>query len=90
MIEWSKISVELTALGLDFWEAIRHILWYFLAGILLAGWIRTYKFHVRLRKRLPSFGAYAVFVAVGVAIVSPLCACGVLPIMVSLLTAACR
>jgi len=78
---------ELTALSLDFLEGIRHIIWYFIVGILLAGWIRTYKFHVRLRKRLPSFGSYAVLVAVAVAIVSPLCACGVLPIMVSLLTA---
>ncbi len=86
-MDWNTVSRELTALGLDFREGIRHIFWYFLVGIMLAGWIRTYKFHVRLRKRLPEFGAYAVFVAVGVAIVSPLCACGVLPIMVSLLTA---
>jgi hypothetical protein len=86
-MDWHRLSVELAALGLDFWEGIRHIVWYFLVGIMLAGWIRTYKFHVRLRKRLPTFGGWAVFVAVGVAIVSPLCACGVLPIMVSLLTA---
>jgi uncharacterized membrane protein YraQ (UPF0718 family) len=78
---------ELTGLGQDLWAGILHIFWYFLAGIALAGWIRTYKFHVRLRKRLPSFGGWAALVAVGVAIVSPLCACGVLPIMVSLLTA---
>ena len=82
-----KLMLELTALGLDFWEGVEHILWYFVVGILIAGWIRTYKFHVRLRKRLPGFGGYAVLVAVAVAIVSPLCACGVLPIMVSLLTA---
>ena len=56
-MDWGKVSVELAALGLDFWEGIRHILWYFLAGIMLAGWIRTYKFHVRLRKRLPTFGS---------------------------------
>lgn len=86
-MNWPALSAELAALGADFWEGVHHILWYFVAGILLAGWIRTYKFHVRLRKRLPTYGAYAAFVAVGVAIVSPLCACGVLPIMVSLLTA---
>jgi uncharacterized membrane protein YraQ (UPF0718 family) len=83
----NAVSTELAALGLDLWEGVRHIFWYFLAGIALAGWIRTYKFHVRLRKRLPAFGGWAVLVAVGVAVISPLCACGVLPIMVSLLTA---
>lgn len=86
-MNWPALSAELGALGLDLWEGVHHILWYFVVGIMLAGWIRTYKFHVRLRKRLPTYGAYAAFVAVGVAIVSPLCACGVLPIMVSLLTA---
>ena len=50
------LALELAALGLDFWEGVRHIL-FFLAGIALAGWIRTYKFHVRLRKRLPASAA---------------------------------
>jgi len=86
-MEGGRFTLELAALGKDFWDGILHILPYFLAGVFIAGWIRTYKFHVRLRKRLPSFGGWAVFVAVGVAVVSPLCACGVLPIMVSLLTA---
>jgi uncharacterized membrane protein YraQ (UPF0718 family) len=82
-----KILHELSGLGADLWEGVRHILWYFVAGCLLAAWIRTYKFHVRMRKQLPRLGFWAIFAAVGVGVISPLCACGVLPIMVSLLTA---
>jgi hypothetical protein len=85
-MDWGRISQELSALGADFWEGIRHILPYLVAGVLIGAWIRTYKFHVRMRKHLPRFGSWAVVVATLVAVISPLCACGVLPIMVSLVT----
>ena len=85
-MEGSKIAAELAALGKDFWEGVLHILPFFLAGVLIAAVIRTYRLHVRLRKHLPRFGFWGIFVATGVGVVSPLCACGVLPIMVSLLT----
>jgi hypothetical protein len=85
-MSWPAISAELAALGSDFRDGILHILPYFFVGVLLGAWIRTYKFHVRLRKRLPVFGSWAVVVATLVAVISPLCACGVLPIMVSLVT----
>ncbi len=86
MMQEPTLALELAALGRDFWDAILHILPFFLVGVLIGAWIRTYKFHVRLRKRLPLFGSWAVIVATLVAVISPLCACGVLPIMVSLVT----
>lgn len=82
-----RIAQELAGLGADLWAGVKHIAWFFLAGVLVAAWIRTYKFHVRLRKLLPRLGFWAIFAAVGIGVISPLCACGVLPIMVSLLTA---
>jgi len=82
----NAIARELAALGRDFWEGILHIIPFFLIGVLIGAWIRTYKFHVRLRKHLPRFGAWAVLAATLIAVISPLCACGVLPIMVSLVT----
>jgi hypothetical protein len=85
-MDWGTVSRELVALGKDFQEGILHILPYFIAGVLVGAWIRTYKFHVRLRKHLPRFGHYTVLAATLVAVISPLCACGVLPIMVSLVT----
>jgi hypothetical protein len=82
----SPLALELAALGRDFWEGVLHILPYFLVGVLIGAWIRTYKFHVRLRKQLPVFGSWGVVAATAIAVISPLCACGVLPIMVSLVT----
>jgi len=81
----SGLGKELTALGADFWWALGHVFWYFLAGILLAAFIRTYKFHVKARKYLPRLGFWGIFAATLIGMFSPLCACGVLPIVVSLI-----
>ena len=85
-MDLGRISLELAALGRDFRDGILHLLPYLLVGVLIGAFIRTYKFHVRLRKGLPRFGQWAVLAATGIAVISPLCACGVLPIMVSLVT----
>lgn len=76
---------EIIALGRDLWWGLGHVFWYFLAGVLIAAFIRTYKIHVRARKHLPRLGFWGIFAATLVGMFSPLCACGVLPIVVSLL-----
>ncbi len=63
------------------------ILPYFLVGILLAGYIRTYKIAVKLQARLRQYGIASVFLASFVGIVTPLCACGTLTTAISLLFA---
>jgi uncharacterized membrane protein YraQ (UPF0718 family) len=60
---------------------------YFIVGILLAGYIRTYKFAVKLRTTLRRYGFLSVFLASLVGILTPLCACGTLTTAVSLLFA---
>lgn len=85
-MDWGRVSLELAALGRDFWDGIWHILPFLAIGVLIGAAIRTWKFHVRLRKSLPNFGSWAVLGATVIAVISPLCACGVLPIMVSLVT----
>ncbi len=57
---------------------------YFLIGILLAAWIRTYKFHIRLRKTLIKYGFGGIFLAALIGVFSPLCACGILTTAVTL------
>jgi len=81
----SGFGRELAALGSEFWWALGHVFWYFMAGILLAAFIRTYKFHVKARKYLPGLGFWGIFAATLIGMFSPLCACGVLPIVVSLI-----
>lgn len=60
---------------------------YFLVGILLAGYLRTFKIAVKLQASLRKYGALSVVVASFVGIITPLCACGTITTAVSLLFA---
>ncbi len=66
---------------------LRDIFPYFMIGILLAGYIRTYKIAVKLRAAIKRFGFLSIFLASLVGILTPLCACGTLTTAVSLLFA---
>ena len=79
------LAVEIIGLGRDLWEALDHVFWFFLSGVLIAAVIRTYRLHVRARKYLPQLGFWGIFVGTLIGMLSPLCACGVLPIVVSLM-----
>jgi hypothetical protein len=80
-----SLGREVVGFAGDLWAALGHVFWYFLAGVLIAALIRTYKVHVRARKHLPRLGLWGIFAATLIGMFSPLCACGVLPIVVSLL-----
>jgi uncharacterized membrane protein YraQ (UPF0718 family) len=87
----------LTMLGAELWNLLtdKHgilaELWdifpYFISGILLAGYIRTYKIAVKLQMTLRRYGVMSVFLASFIGIITPLCACGTLTTAISLLFA---
>jgi len=60
---------------------------YFIVGILLAGYLRTYKVAVKLQNALKRHGILSVFFASLVGMITPLCACGTLTTAISLLFA---
>lgn len=60
---------------------------YFIVGILLAGYIRTYKIAVKMQASLRRYGILSIFLASLVGILTPLCACGTVTTAVSLLFA---
>jgi uncharacterized membrane protein YraQ (UPF0718 family) len=66
---------------------LRDVLPYFLVGILLAGYLRTFKIAVKLQASLKKYGALSIVVASVVGIITPLCACGTITTAVSLLFA---
>jgi uncharacterized membrane protein YraQ (UPF0718 family) len=66
---------------------LRDVLPYFISGILLAGYLRTYKTALKLQASLKKYGVASVFLASFVGIISPLCACGTITTAVSLLFA---
>jgi len=63
------------------------VLPYFIVGILLAGYIRTYKIALKLQGALRKYGILSVFFASLVGMITPLCACGTLTTAISLLFA---
>lgn len=84
-------------LGSEIWDLLfngrgilaelRDILPYFIVGILLAGYIRTYKIAVKLQSSFERHGLASVVLASLVGMITPLCACGTLTTAVSLLFA---
>ncbi|GAB6061965.1 permease [Deferrisoma palaeochoriense] len=79
------IPHELAAIGQDLLAEIAEIWPYFLVGVALEAWIRTKKWHLKIRRTLTRFGPWAVLVATVLGVVSPLCACGILPLTISLI-----
>ncbi len=84
-------------LGSELWDLLvnRHgilaelldVFPYFLVGVLLAGYIRTYKIAVKMQAKLKRYGFLNIFLASFVGILTPLCACGTLTTAISLLFA---
>ncbi|MEW5804735.1 MAG: permease [bacterium] len=66
---------------------LKEVFIYFLIGIMIAGYIRTYKFHIRLRKVLIRYKFSGIFLAALIGVFSPLCSCGILTTVVALLAA---
>lgn len=65
-------------------DEIGRMWWFFLLSVLLVGVIKGYKLDLRIRDSVNRAGMFGVFCAVLVGLVSPLCACGILPIVISL------
>ena len=56
----------------------------FILGVLLAATIKTFQWDLRLRAHMRDSGAATIPLAVFLGLFSPLCACGVLPIIIPL------
>jgi uncharacterized membrane protein YraQ (UPF0718 family) len=66
------------------WMEVANMWWFFLLSCLLVGVIKGYKLDLKIRDALRRSGAWGVVMGVAVGLVSPLCACGILPVAISL------
>jgi len=66
------------------WEETTRMWWFFLLSIILVGVIKGYKLDLKIRDSVNRAGFFGIVIAVGVGMASPLCACGILPIAISL------
>ena len=65
-------------------EEIASMWWFFLLAIVLVGVIKGYRLDLRIRDSIRRAGPLGIVLAVAVGMVSPLCACGILPVVISL------
>ncbi len=80
-----SLQHELIGFAHDFIAEFQFIWWYFISGVALEALIRTYGWHIALRKILERYRHGAIFMATGIGLFSPLCACGILPLTISML-----
>jgi len=66
------------------WLETAKMWWIFLLSVLLVGLIKGYKLDLKIRDFIVRSGSYAIPVAVLIGMVSPLCACGILPVFITL------
>ncbi len=67
-----------------FFAQMRDLWPYFLAGAGFAALIKTFKWDRRIRASLVHRQGSAILIAVAAGLVSPLCSCGILPVVISL------
>ena len=77
-LDWSRFWLVLL-------EEVRRMWWVFGLGVLVAALIKTFKWDKRIRKRLQGRPHGAIALATGVGLISPLCSCGVVPLVISLI-----
>lgn len=65
-------------------EEVARMWWFFLLSVVLVGVIKGYRLDLRIRDSINRTGLLGIVLAVGVGMISPLCACGILPIVISL------
>lgn len=66
------------------WLEISNMWWIFLLSVLLVGLIKGYKLDLKIRELIIRAGRFAIPLAVLIGMVSPLCACGILPVFITL------
>jgi hypothetical protein len=77
-LDWSRFWLVLLDEANRMW-------WVFGLGVLVAAVIKTFKWDKKIRKRLKGRTHGAIFFATGVGLVSPLCSCGIVPLVISLI-----
>lgn len=82
-----QFSQMIMQLGAELWKEFLYILPFLMLGVLCEAIIRTFKWHVKIRKALTRYGMLAIPAATALGLFSPLCACATLPLVISLLVA---
>lgn len=78
------VAADAIVIGGLFLEQARDLWPFYLFGILFAAVIKTFKWDRRIRASLLRYGRASILVGVAAGLISPLCSCGILPVVLSL------
>lgn len=78
------MSADLRVIATLFLDQARDLWPFYLGGVLFAAFIKTFKWDRRVRASLVRYDRASILVAVGAGLISPLCSCGILPVVIAL------
>jgi len=78
------MSADLRVIATLFLEQARDLWPFYLGGVLFAAFIKTFKWDRRVRASIVRHERASILVAVGAGLISPLCSCGILPVVIAL------
>jgi len=64
------------------WGEVARMGWFTLLGVVVAALIKTYQLDRKVRQYVGRTGVWGILLATGVGVFSPLCSCGVLPLVI--------
>lgn len=64
------------------WGEVARMGWFTLLGITVAALIKTYQLDRTVRQYVGRAGVWGIVIATGVGVFSPLCSCGILPVVI--------
>lgn len=65
-----------------FWTEASRMAWFTLLGVTLAALIKTYQLDRKVRQYVGRAGVWGILLATAVGTLSPLCSCGILPVVI--------
>jgi len=78
------VPADVKIIATLFLEQARDLWPFYLGGVLFAAFIKTFKWDRRVRASLVRHGRASVLMATAAGLVSPLCSCGILPVVIAL------
>jgi len=78
------VSADLRVIATLFVDQARDLWPFYLGGVLFAAFIKTFQWDRRVRASLVRYDRASILVAVGAGLISPLCSCGILPVVLAL------
>lgn len=78
------MPTDVTIMATLFLEQARDLWPFYLGGVLFAAFIKTFKWDRRIRASLARHGNASILIATAAGLVSPLCSCGILPVVIAL------